>query len=83
MGTDDWHRLVRYYNTEPFGFPRAEARFAELTAAVYRSSPNSWKNKSVLNPKSWKYKQPKSIDIDEITSAWGSMAGLRTKRRGD
>lgn len=83
MGADDYYRLVRHYNAEPFGSPREEERMAQLTAAVYRSSSKTWKSKALENPSSWRYKQRKSIDVDEVAATWESMAGLRTKRRGD
>lgn len=49
---------IRYYNTEPFGQPREEARHCRLIASLYNTAPGKVLNPKCLEPNYWKYKPP-------------------------
>ena len=48
----DW---IKYYNAEPFGFPRNNQMFGELMTAILSASSKEFK-KEDLKPSRWMYK---------------------------
>ena len=67
---NDWKR---YFNTEPFGYPREEYRWAQTMAVTLSASPKKFDNK-VLSADHWRYQVRKPQTIDQQISAARSWA---------
>jgi hypothetical protein len=65
MGAGEQADWARYYASEPFGFPREEARHAILASNILAASRNRWKSNNLLKASAWMYKPFVKISDDE------------------
>ena len=77
---EDWKR---FYLIEPFGYPRAEARFGILAANSLASSQNKFRDKNVYSPSHWTYNGPvKPLSADESLAIMkASIPTAKIRRR--
>lgn len=70
----DW---IRYYNAEPWGFPREDMRAAELVVAVLSASSKKFQNR-FLSIKQWMYKPRQKMDVKSVVD---NIRGSFPKRK--
>lgn len=73
-------RWVLYYNTEPFGFPREDQRYAEMVVAILAASQNTIPKK-YLSPDFWRYRVKKAIDVQQFAAVVKSLPKTLKRRR--
>lgn len=74
---------VRYANTEPFGFPRDEVRFAQIPVAIMAASPGKVSRK-MLDMSFWSFRPTIRQTVQQMSDAIKSgfnKSGKRRKRK--
>lgn len=84
MPAGEYHDWRRYYNQEPFGFPRDEFRFSVLAANTLLPASNfRVKDRRKLSPAGWYYRhKPQLTDEEQLQALKAQIPeSMRVKRR--